>query len=193
MLTLYYKRVLKKLRKIIKEKKNDIWFEDECHFQQYGTRCRMWVPPEEKDPVIQHAPTRKSMALFGAVSANTGKMITMDAAIFNAETFLFFLKKVVRSKKRGKKIILILDNARYHHAILIQPWLNMNKDKIQLLFLPPYSPELNNIERVWKMTRRVCTHNRYFATMDELLYVVKQQMKIWSKPNETLRKLCCII
>jgi transposase len=152
----------------------------------------MWVPPEEEDPIIQHASTRKSMALFGAVSAATGQLVTMDAAIFNAETFLLFLKKVLRSKKRGKKTILILDNARYHHAIMIQPLLNKNKGKIQLLFLPPYSPDLNNIERVWKMTRRICTHNRYFATIDELLRVVKQQMKIWRKPNETLRKLCCI-
>lgn len=193
MPTLYYKRVLKKLQQTLKNKGNDIWFEDECHFQQHGTRCRMWVPPEEKDPIIQHAPTRKSIALFGAVSGNTGEMVTMDAAIFNAETFLIFLNKVLRSKKKGKKIMLVLDNARYHHATMIQPWLNKNKDKIQLLFLPPYSPDLNNIERVWKMTRRVCTHNRYFATIDELLNVVRQQMKIWSKPNETLRKLCCII
>ena len=77
----------------------------------------------------------------------------------------------------------VLDNARYHHAIMIQPWLNKNKDKIQLLFLPPYSPDLNNIERVWKMARRVSTHNRHFATIDELLNVVKRQMNIWGKPN----------
>jgi transposase len=190
---LCYKRVLKKLRQILKNKANDIWFEDECHFQQHGTRCRMWVPPEEKDPIVRHAPTRKSIALFGAVSAERGEMVSMDAKIFNAETFLLFLNKVVISKKRGKKIILILDNARYHHATMIQPWLNKNNKKIQLLFLPPYSPDLNNIERVWKLTRRICTHNKYFATIDELLNVVKRLMKIWTRPNELLRKLCCII
>lgn len=153
----------------------------------------MWIPPEEKDPVVRHAPTRKSMALFGAVCASTGKLVSMDAAIFNAETFLIFLKKVVRAKKRNKKIILVLDNARYHHATLIQPWLKTNSKNIQLMFLPPYSPDLNSIERVWKMTRRACTHNRYFATLEQLLDAVKQQMEIWSKPNEILRKLCCII
>ena len=153
----------------------------------------MWIPPEEKDPILLHAPTRKSMSLFGAVSSKTGELVCMDAGIFNAETFLLFLKKIVKRKKRGKKIILILDNARYHHATLIQPWLAKNSKKIQLLFLPPYSPDLNNIERVWKITRRTCTHNRHFETLDELLCVVKKQMKIWSKPNETLHKLCCII
>jgi hypothetical protein len=50
----------------------------------------MWVPPEEKDPILKHAPTRKSIALFGAIEANTGKLISMDATIFNAETFLLF-------------------------------------------------------------------------------------------------------
>jgi len=153
----------------------------------------MWIPPEEKDPILLHAPTRKSMSLFGAVSSKTGELVCMDAGIFNAETFLLFLKKIVKRKKTGKKIILILDNARYHHATLIQPWLAKNSKKIQLLFLPPYSPDLNNIERVWKITRTTCTHNRHFETLDELLYVVKKQMKIWSKPNETLHKLCCII
>jgi len=153
----------------------------------------MWIPPEEKDPVIQLAPTRKSMALFGAVSANTGKLIAMNASIFNTETFLVFLKKVVKSKKRRKKIILVLDNARYHHAKMIQPWLKKNRNKIQLLFLPPYSPQFNNIERVWKLTRRTCTHNKYFAGLDELVDVLKRQMKTWNKPNDTLKKLCCII
>jgi transposase len=153
----------------------------------------MWVPPEEKDPIVRHAPTRKSIALFGAVASSNGKMITMSATIFNAETFLLFLKQLVRSKKRGKTIVLILDNARYHHALMIQPWLKKNSAKIRLLFLPPYSPDLNNIERVWKLTRRICTHNRYFSTIDQLLTVVNKQMKIWRKPNETLRKLCCII
>jgi len=174
-------------------KENDIWFEDECHFQQHGTRCRMWIPPEEKDPVLRHAPTRKSVALFGGVSANTGQMVSMMTSIFNAETFLGFLKIILKHRKRGKKIVLILDNARYHHAIMIQPWLNQNKSKIKLMFLSPYSPDLNNIERVWKMTRRLCTHNRYFSTLEELIGVLKKQMKMWRLPNEMLRKLCCII
>src|SRR5487761_2017691 len=164
------RRALKKLRPIANDARNDIWFEDECHFQQHGTRCRMWIPPEEKDPILFHAPTRKSIALFGAVQANTGQMVSMMTSIFNAETFLEFLKMILKKRKRGKKLVLILDNARYHHAIMIQPWLNNNKKWIKLIFLPPYSPDLNNIERVWKMTRRLCTHNRYFSRLDELAF-----------------------
>jgi transposase len=153
----------------------------------------MWFAPEEKDPVLLHAPTRKSISLFGVVSASTGQMTTMLTKVFNAMTFLLFLKKALKTRKRGKKLIVVLDNARYHHAILLKPWLSENKDKIGLMFLPPYSPDLNNIERVWKITRRKCTHNKYFSTLGEVELVVKKQMKEWGKPNETLHKLCCII
>jgi len=51
----------------------DLWFEDECHFQQHGSRCVMWIPPEETDPTLLHAPTRKSVAVFGAVCVTDGR------------------------------------------------------------------------------------------------------------------------
>lgn len=175
-----------------KNKKNDIRFLDECHFQQHGSRCRMWIPPEEKDPILLHAPTRKSIALFGAVRANTGQIVTQMSKIFNAETFLKFLKKILRTKRRGKKIVVVLDNAKYHHAIMLKSWLKINREKISLMFLPPYSPDLNHIERVWKITRKLCTHNEYFPTLEKLMVVVQKQMKRWKEPNETLYKLCCI-
>ena len=152
----------------------------------------MWIPPEEKDPTLQHAPTKKSISLFGAVESGTGKMVSMITPVFNAETFLRFLEMIVKNKKWGKQIVLVLDNARYHHAIMLQPWLTRNKRKITLVFLPPYSPDLNNIERVWKMTRRLCTHNRYFSTLEELSCIIKQQMRKWAAPNGALKKLCCI-
>jgi len=48
---------------------------DEVHFQQHGSRCRMWIPPEVKDPVLLHHPTRKSMGYFGAVRLRDGKFV----------------------------------------------------------------------------------------------------------------------
>jgi transposase len=187
------KRLLKKLRTMAYNKSYDILFEDECHFQQHGSRCRMWFPPEDKDPILLHAPTKKSISLFGVANSNTGQLTSMITKVFNAQTFLWFLKKVLKTKRRGRKLIIVLDNARYHHAVMLKQWLSENKKKLRLLFLPPYSPDLNSIERVWKVTRRKCTHNRYFSTLEELETVVRKQMNKWNKPNETIHKLCCII
>jgi hypothetical protein len=51
----------------------DLWSTDEVHFQQHGSRCRMWIPPECRDPVVWHYPTRKSVGYFGAIRLCDGK------------------------------------------------------------------------------------------------------------------------
>jgi len=152
----------------------------------------MWVPPEEKDPIILHAPTRKSVAVFGAVRPADGKFASFFMNTFNAETFQASLSLLLRHKRKGRTIVVILDNASWHKSRELQPWLAEHKQSLRLDFLPPYSPDLNTIERVWKLTRRLRTHNRYFANLDELVDTVSEQFKIWSKPNEDLRRLCAI-
>jgi transposase len=61
------------------------------------------------------------------------------------------------------------------------------------LFLPPYSPDFNPIERVWKLTRRLCTHNQYFSSLQDLAKALANQFLAWSKPNLTLTSLCVLI
>ena len=153
----------------------------------------MWVPPEVKDPVLFHASTRKSVACFGAVSLSTGKFVRAMCEKFDAITFESFLKKLLRHRSCGKRMVVVLDNARYHHAVLLAPLLRRYRTVLTLLFLPPYSPQLAPIERVWKLARRLATHNRFFATLDELLFAVETCFDRWRKPNSVLRRLCGII
>ena len=153
----------------------------------------MWIPPEDADPVVLHAPTRKSISVFGAACVNDGRFVSHFERKFNACSFQTFLTQLVRHRRRGRKMIVIVDNARWHHAKQLKPWLKKHRDVLRLDFLPPYSPDLNPIERVWKLTRRLCTHNRYFPELEELLHVVSYQFDQWKTQNETLHKLCAII
>jgi transposase len=153
----------------------------------------MWVPPEVKDPVLLHAPTRKSVACFGSVSLRTGKFVRCLCDTFNALTFEAFLKKLLRHRSRGTHMVIVLDNAKYHHAVLLAPLLRRYRKVLSLLFLPPYSPQLAPIERVWKLARRLATHNRFFATLGELLTAVESCFDLWRRPNPVLRRLCGII
>ena len=116
----------------------------------------------------------------------------MMCPIFNAATFRDFLKRLLRQHTPGRRMILVLDNARYHHAVLLAPFLRRCRRNLKLLFLPPYSPQLAPIERVWKLTRRLATHNRYFATLTEVLLAVNACFDRWRRPNKVLRRLCCI-
>jgi transposase len=153
----------------------------------------MWIPPETVDPVVLHAPTRKSISVFGAACANDGRFVFRLEQTFNADSFQDFLSQLLRHRRKGRKMLVIVDNARWHHAKQLAPWLKKHRDVLRLDFLPPYSPELNPIERVWKLTRRLCTHNRYFPELDALSHAVSCQFNLWESGNETLRKLCAII
>jgi hypothetical protein len=59
----------------------------------------------------------------------------------NAQLFIKFLERLI--KDAGRKIYLILDNLRVHHSKIVKSWVEEHKDKIELFFLPSYSPELN--------------------------------------------------
>jgi len=139
-----------------------------------------------------HAPTRKSIAVFGAVRPADGELVTLPAEKFNAVTFHEFVVELRKHRKKGSQMVVVLDNARYHHAKWLREQLSPYRRWLKLVFLPPYSPELNPIERVWKMTRRICTHNQYFPTLDVLVKVVIEQFNTWALPNTTLRRLCAI-
>jgi DDE superfamily endonuclease len=97
---------------------------DEVHFQQYGSRCRMWIPPEVKDPVLQHHPTRKSVGYFGAVRLRDGKFLfAREHYRFDAMTTWDFLRLLhCRSLKSRRRVVVITDNAKYHHAKLHSAW-----------------------------------------------------------------------
>lgn len=155
----------------------------------------MWIPPEVRDPVIQHHPTRKQIGYFGAVRLSDGRFFYQrETENFNAQTCWTFLRSLRRScRYRPPRTVVILDNAKFHHARLHKAWREKMAPRFELSFLPPYSPELNPIERVWKLTRRLCLHNRYFGMLDELIHDVEQQFDQWHRGNATLRRLCAKI
>jgi transposase len=152
----------------------------------------MWIPPENKDPIQLLAPTRKSVGLFGAVNLRTGQFVSQFEKKFNSVTFEDFLRKLLEHRPRRRCQVVILDNAPYHHGRCLRPFLDKHRGVLKLEFLPPYSPELNPIERVWKLTRKLCTHNQYFPQLEDLINAVWNQMLHWSQPNPVLRKLCGI-
>ena len=152
----------------------------------------MWIPKEIKNPIVKQEPTRRKISVFGSVNISSGRFVYDTSKIFNAETFLEHLKRLLQFRIKSKKILLIVDNAKYHYAKVIRPWLEQNKRKIELFFLPPYSPELNPVELVWRKTRYSETHNRYFPTLQSLFECITEAFDMWSSPNIELRSLCKI-
>lgn len=110
---------------------------------------------------------RKTAHVFGAVTLEQRPEFAYQfAPVFNGATFFDFLKKLVRNRRR--KIFLIIDNGPCHNLKEDgKLWLAENRHRIELFRLPPYSPELNAIEGVWKVTKKRTTHNRFYKTVEE--------------------------
>lgn len=102
-----------------------------------------------KQRIIKTTGKHRGVKLLATVNYLKGKIIWQESEKYDADTFLAFLKKITAAYPEGK-IVMILDNARIHHAKLLRPFLQEMKEKLELVFLPPYSPQLNVVEDLWK-------------------------------------------
>jgi transposase len=138
-------------------------FGDEASFWLDGTLHRTWARIGEQ-PRVATFGMRKTAHVFGAVSLEAKpRFVHQFAERFSGTTFLDFLKLLVGCFRR--KIFLVIDNGPCHNLDAAgQEWLAVNHHRIELFRLPPYSPEFNPVEGVWKTTKKTTTHNRFFRT-----------------------------
>lgn len=86
---------------------------------------------------------------------------------------------------------MILDNARIHHAKYLQDFLNENKDRLALVFLPPYSPQLNLIEGLWKWLKASVINNLFFPNVQKIKLKVREFIRdINQRKAEVIDRLC---
>lgn len=132
-------------------------FMDAAHFILQPFLCCLW---SIKRVFIKAAAGRNRINVLGAVNAITKEITTMtNTAYIDANTIVDFLKRL-KEQYPDKPIAIVLDNARYQHCFLVTIWAKSLG--IHLLFLPPYSPNLNIIERLWKFTKKEILNARYY-------------------------------
>jgi transposase len=166
-------------------------FEDEFSLSNTATLNYMWSE-KGKQPKIQcKQRNRQRKTVFGSYNYMTGQMTINFKERGNAKTFKKHLKKLLFEYKEHSKIILVLDNVRYHHANILKKWLKLNP-KLEFFFLPPYSPDLNPIERAWWYMRKKITHNRYVQTLDDRIIAFWKMFSHFQKPNKELKNICVI-
>ena len=141
-------------------------FEDEASFWLDGTLHVTWSRVGVQ-PRVDTFGQRKTAHVYGAVSIERRpRFLYQFAEVFNGATFLGFLKELVRRSRR-RKVFLIIDNGPCHNlGEAGRAWLDTHRHRVELFRLPPYSPELNGIEGVWKVTKKRTTHNRFYPTTD---------------------------
>ena len=166
-------------------------FEDEFSLSNTATLNYGWGI-KGVQPIIQCKQRgRERNTTFGSYNYMTGQMVINFSIKGNAKTFKKHLKKVLYEYRNNSKIVMVVDNVRYHHSKYIKRWLLQNP-KIELVYLSPYSPELNPIERAWWYMRKKITHNRYVKSLDERKQAFWKMFSHFLKPNEELKNICVI-
>lgn len=138
----------------------NLYFQDESRFGLH-TKYGRGLTAKGVQPVCTFQQVFEYTYLFGAFSPITGCQLQLEMPYCNADTFQLFLNHLSEQNKEEYKII-VLDNGAFHKAKkLIIP------DNIVLLFLPPYSPQLNPAEKIWQFIKRRFT-NRHFNKLDQI-------------------------
>lgn len=141
-------------------------FTDEASFRQDSTLHATWSRVAHP-PQVPVTGQRKSVKILGAVDLYSARFSWGCDEVFNAQTYLAFVERLARRYRR-QGMILIQDNASYHKDAHVWAWFRDNRQWLEVHQLPPYSPQLNPVERLWQHTRKNATHNRSFLTVDEL-------------------------
>ena len=127
---------------------------------------------------------RNSRALEGNLHVAFSEML-------KATQFQHYLEGLLARYPAPKKLIMVLDNARAHHSKELKPFLDANKDRLELVFLPPYSPDLNPMEWFWKFLRKMVTHNSFFPTFKDFLRaLIKFIVKHKTSSPEIMTRCC---
>ena len=155
-------------------------YQDEVHFQIQTTVTAGWYK-KGSAPTVKSFPGRFKTSYSGFVIPETGELFTAKPEKFNYETTIDSIRSflVAHPVPEGKRYALVMDNAPWHKKTmrLIEvealPEYEDIRKCVAFIKLPPYSPDLNPIEQVWRITRRENTHNVFFSSLSLLESNVK--------------------
>ncbi|QIJ72678.1 IS630 family transposase [Thermosulfuriphilus ammonigenes] len=175
-----------RIRKRAKEEGAEIWWGDETGIRSDHQAGRSWAPRGET-PVVEVSGKRFRFNMISAIN-NRGKLKFMIfRERFTTEVFLEFLRRLIRSREKGRKIYLIVDNHRVHRAKRIKEWLKGKEDELELHYLPRYSPELNPDEYLNQDVKTNAGGRRRKRNMEEMEGNVRSYLMSTQRQPEIVR------
>src|SRR5271170_6092057 len=165
-------------------------FVDAVHPTHAARPVGCWAPKEQK-LAIEQTSGRERINIHGAIDLETGQTRMLEAETIDAMSTIRLLESLESLYPLMVCIHVFLDNARYHHAKLVQEWLARPGCRTELHFLPAYCPHLNPIERLWGVMHKNITHNKTYGTCKEfaeatLEFLRDKVPRNWAKYRSTV-------
>jgi len=163
----------------------EIHWGDETGLRSDDVRGRSYAP-KGQTPVVKVSSKRESLSLISSVT-NQGKVRWMVfGGALNAKILIRFLKRLIQDAQR--KVFLILDNLRVHHAKIVREWLSTQAEKLEVFYLPSYSPELNPDECLNADLKQAVTSKAPARNKGQLKKVTVGHLRRLSKSPERIKK-----
>ena len=128
-------------------------------------------------------------SLIGGLNWRTDEIVTFAAAKKNSTTFCTFIDLLMSQVSSDRPVIIVMDNASYHHSKITQANLATYENQLAIMWLPPYCSNLNPIERFWKHLKEKACSNRLFKTIKEMLDSVDKVLAIQNDLTHSERLL----
>ena len=157
------KEIKPRLKLAMGDKNAVVLVEDEMILSSQTTFQKIWLPQGEY-PKIEVSNTKENRSLYGFLNIKTGKEHTYKKERQNMFITVECLKSI-RKLYPKKKLLIFWDGAGWHRGSEVQKFIEKDK-KIETIYFPPYSPEENPQEHVWKAGRTHVTHNRFIKDID---------------------------
>ena len=130
------------IKKEAKKEDAHIWWCDETACQSLPNNLKGYAPKgTHNKPVLEHTAKKFKINMISAITHTGKSMFSLYDESIKIDSFIEFCQKVVDSSE--KKVYLIVDNLRVHHAKVVKAWEEENRQKIKLFYLPAYSPDYN--------------------------------------------------
>lgn len=147
-----------------KKPEDNIYFVDASHPHHNSMPAYGWIRTGETKEIKSNT-GRQRINLNGALNLEGMDVVIREDEMINAVSVIALLKQIEGVQPEGL-IYLIMDNARYNRSKKVAAYVKRHK-RIRLLFLPPYAPNLNIIERLWKFFHEKTLYNTYYGTFKE--------------------------
>ena len=136
-------------------------FGDGMHLIHQNVPGLCWGDPKNT-PVLKTNTGRQRLNVLGAYNPDSYTFTHLTGEEnCDAIKVIEFLEVILKEYEQAPKIILFLDNAKYFKAKIVTKWLEEHSE-LELEFLPPYSPNLNLIERFWRFVKGKLVKNKYY-------------------------------
>lgn len=162
----------------------EIHFEDESRIGQQGSTTRIWARKGTRPRVVRQKQFI-STNIFGAVCPDRDQGFALVLPEKNTETMQLFVNEFSKTIPPGKHAILVGDRAGWH----ITPKLKKPKN-VSFVPLPPYSPELNPIEQLWRQLKQKWLANRCFKDYSDVMNSTARAWKEFTSNNGAIKRLC---